>query len=588
MKRLIGLSRTQAASSATPAPEIIESTRQYARVGDSYTATYAVCGYPAEVDPGWLDPLLSQPGRIDVAIHTEPVTAPIAAQLLKRQRARLESSRRLDADRGRLGDPGVDAAAEDAADLAERVARGASRLFHTGIYITIHARSLGELNATAAAVQTAAAGALLDLQPVTFRHQQGWESTRPFGVDRLGLTRVLDTEALAASFPFAGPGLTTPLPGTRPPTDAILYGVTSSAAGVLMWNRWRRDNHNSVILARSGAGKSYFGKLEVLRSLYQGVKVIVIDPEDEYRALADHVGGNVIQLGETDVKINPFDLPIDRRRPDTLTRRGVELHAILAAMLGRSDAHAYEPVRHTIDRAITTTYASAGITSDPATWTRPAPLMADLAAVLAGDPEPAGRELAGRLTPWITGNLSSLFDGPGRAIPHNHLVVWSLRHLPDELRPVAMLLALTHIWSSIDEPSDGATAQRCLVVVDEAWQLMRDVEGAKFLARTAKSFRKRRAGLSVISQDTVDFLDSPLGQIVLANAATQILMRQAPQAIEAIRSAFQLTGREARLLLTADRGEGLLVAGRERVGFRAVASPVEHQLALTGLGLNEA
>ncbi|MFI6332892.1 VirB4 family type IV secretion system protein [Micromonospora chersina] len=571
--------KSVAAGEGMPSPAALSVTPWHVQVGDGYAATYAVCGYPAEVGPAWLDPLLSYPGRVDIAMHLDPVAPQLATPMLKRQRARLESSRRLDADQGRLGDPMVEAAAADAADLAERVARGAAKLFEVGIYVTIHARTLDELATVTAGVKSAAASVLLDLQPATFRHQQGWISTLPVGVDPLRMRRILDTTALAAAFPLASADLAAPAPGVVALPEGVLYGVNTTSNGVLVWNRWGQDNHNSVVLARSGAGKSYFVKLEVLRNLYQGTAVSVIDPEDEYAPLAEHVGGTVVQLGQPGVRINPLDLPADNR-PDTLTRRGLFLHTLISVMLGAAPPPAE---RAALDRAITATYHQAGINGDPTTWTKPAPLLRDLAAVLAGDDDPTAGHLSARLAPWTVGNFASLFDGPTTTTPKGHLVVWSLRHLPDELRTVGTLLALDSIWSGIDTPAAGRR-RRQLVVVDEAWLLMRDGEGSRFLFRMAKAARKRAAGLCVITQDAADVLSTDLGLAVVSNAATQVLMRQSTQSIDAVSEAFNLTAGESRLLLSAPRGEGLLVAGRNRIPFRAVGSAAEHKIAVTGLG----
>ncbi|MDG4813961.1 DUF87 domain-containing protein [Micromonospora sp. WMMD956] len=572
--------RSAAAGDGMPSPAALSVAPRHVQVGDGYAATYVVCGYPAEVGPAWLDPLLSYPGRVDVAVHLDPVAPQLAAPMLKRQRARFESSRRLDADQGRLGDPMVEAAAADAADLAERVARGAAKLFEVGIYVTVHARTLDELDETVAGVRSAAASVLLDLQPATFRHQQGWVSTLPVGVDALRMRRILDTTALAAAFPLASTDLAAPAPGTVAVPDGVLYGVNTTSNGVLIWNRWAQDNHNSVVLARSGAGKSYFVKLEVLRNLYQGTTVAVIDPEDEYAPLAEHVGGTIVQLGQPDVRVNPLDLPTDHR-PDTLTRRGLYLHTLVSVLLGAAPPPAE---RAALDRAITATYARAGINGDPATWTRPAPRLRDLADVLAADGDPAAGQLAARLAPWTVGNFAGLFDGPTSVRPEGHLVVWSLRHLPDELRTVGTLLALDAIWSGIDTPAPGAHRRRRLVVVDEAWLLMRDGEGSRFLFRMAKAARKRSAGLCVVTQDAADVLSTDLGLAVVSNAATQVLMRQSTQSIDAVAEAFNLTTGEARLLLSAPRGEGLLVAGRSRILFRSVGSAAEHTIAVTGIG----
>lgn len=575
----------KAPADPVPAPAALEITPTHVRVGDDYAATYAVCGYPAEVGPAWLVPLLSYPGRVTVAVHTEPVPAQIAAPMLTKQRARLESTRRIDAERGKLSDPMVDAAATDAADLAERVARGASKLHHGAVYVTVHGRTLDELHETAAGVRSAAASMLLDLQPATFRHHLGYTTTLPLGVDQLGMRRIFDTESLAAAFPLASGDLAAPAPGQHTSAQAVMYGVNTTSHGVLMWNRWKQDNHNSVVLARSGAGKSYFVKLEVLRSMYQGVEVAVIDPEDEYTPLAEHVGGTVIQLGAPDVRLNPLDLPVDTELT-TLRDQQLAVHTIIKVMLGSAGQEFAIPAaeKGALDRAIPATYEAAGITNDPATWGRPAPLMRDLAATLSADADPAARQMAARLAPWVSGTFKDLFDGASTSRPNGHLVVWSLRHLPDELRTIGTLLTLKHIWGRIDHTATGAQPTKRLVVIDEAWLLMRDGEGARFLSQMAKQSRKRNAGMTVVTQDAADVLGSNFGLTVVSNAATQVLMRQSTQAIDAVTKAFGLTGGEARLLLSAGRGEGLLVAGRSRVPFRSQASGSEHQIAVTGIG----
>lgn len=559
-------------------PASVEVTPQYLRVGDGYTATMIVTGYPAEVGPAWLEPLLSWPGRLDVTLHIDPLPTPIAAARLKRQRARLESTRRTYAGRGQLDDPTTDAAAADAADLADRVARGVANLFRVGIYCTVHARTLAELTDACHQVRAAAASTLLDLQPATWRHLHGWTTTLPLGVDSLQTRRTMDTQALAAAFPLASPDLPAPLPGDPPTQGGVLYGVNPDSNGIIWWDRYTQDNYNSVVLARSGAGKSYFVKLETLRQLYQGIHVAIIDPEDEYRRLANTVGGTTISLGSPGVTINPLDLPAGDPRPDVLTRRALFLHTLIAVMTGEPPTPGE---RIALDRAILRTYRSAGITADPATHHRPAPLLRDLHITLTADNDPGARSLAARLTPWVSGSYGELFAGPTTHRPDGHLIVWSLRHVPDQVRSVATLMALDAIWGPIDGAGCDSPTRRRMVVIDEAWLLMRDGEGAKFLYRLAKAGRKRNTGVTVISQDAMDLLSTDLGQAVVANAATQVLLRQAPQAIDVIATTFGLTAGERSILLTASRGHGLLLAGTQRAAFLAVASDTEHRLAIT-------
>lgn len=347
------------------------------------------------------------------------------------------------------------------------------------------------------------------------------------------------------------------------------------------WDRFALDNHNAVILGRSGAGKSYLVKLELLRSLYRGIENYVIDPEDEYARLAGAVGGTYVRLGEQGVRLNPFDLPVrtrpDGRRtapPDALVRRSLHLHTVLSVLLGEL----VPADRAVLDEAITATYTGAGITEDPRSWTCPAPVLHDLATILRASASRAAKNLAARLHPFVRGAFSGLFDGPTTTRPTGHLVIFSLRDLPDELKPVGTLLTLDAVWQRI---SDTADRRPRLVTVDEAWLLMKQPAGAEFLFRMAKASRKRWAGLTVATQDTPDVLATDLGKAVVANAATQILLRQAPQAIGDITRAFNLSDGERQFLLSAERGQGLLSSGTHRVAFQAIASPTEHQLVTT-------
>ena len=552
-------------------PDSVEVRPRALRVGDGWCASMAVTGYPREVARGWLEPLCAHPGRLDVAVHVEPVPADVAAERLRRQLARLESGRRADAAKGRLGDPDVDVAAEDARDLAAGLARGEQKLFRVGLYLTVHAASENALEAECARVRSLCSSMLLDAQPATWRMLQGWTSTLPVGVDGLGQQRSFDTDALAASFPFASAELSA--------TKGVLYGTTANGSGLVLWDRFAQDNHNSVILARSGAGKSYLAKLETLRSLYQGIEVAVVDPEDEYRRLAETVGGAYVHLGAAGVRVNPFDLQPGARPTDSdaLTRRALFVHTLIAVLLGEKPDPAGTAA---LDRGIVAAYESVGITADARSHARPAPLLRDLAAALDSDSAPAAQALAARLAPYVTGTHRDLFAGPTTTQPDGHLVVFSLRDLPDELKAAGTLLTLDAIWRRFSDPQNR---KRRLVVVDEAWLLMADPAGAEFMFRMAKSARKHRAGLTVVTQDAADLLGSPLGQAVIANAATQILLRQAPQSIDALTDAFALSAGERAYLLGAGRGQGLLAAGVDRVAFTALASPEEDLLARTGI-----
>jgi type IV secretory pathway VirB4 component len=556
-----------------PGPPAVEVSARHVRIGDDYAATLAVTGYPAEVAAGWLEPLTAYPGRLDVTLHIDPVPAAVAAARLRRQRARLESGLRAGASRGQLDDPHAEAAAGDARDLACQLARGEGRLFRAGLYLTIHAATEDDLAAQVAAVRALAASLLLVTVPATFRSLQGWVTTLPAGTDALGLRRTMDTAALAASFPFSSPDLPRD-PATPQALPGVLYGANTAGPGLVAWDRWAADNHNSVTLAASGAGKSYLAKLEILRSLYQGTECWVIDPEDEYARLAAATGGSYLRLGAPGVHLNPFDLPAaGQERPGALTRRALFLHTMIAVLLGAQPSPAE---RAALDKAIMAAYHQAGITADPRTWARPAPLLPGLAGALRAAGTGPATAVADRLAPFTDGTHAGMFAAPTTTRPEGHLVVFSLREVPGELRPAATLLALDATWQQACDP---ARRRRRLITVDEAWLLMRDREGAKFLYRLAKSARKVWAGLAAVTQDAGDVLATDLGRAIISNSATQILLRQAPQAITRITAEFRLSAGEQALLLAARRGEGLLAAGPSaRVSFQALASPAEHAL----------
>jgi type IV secretory pathway VirB4 component len=551
-----------------PGPQAVRVEATWLEASGVLHRTLAVTGYPGEVGPGWLEPLLDHPGPIDIALYLEPVPAAVAADRLRRQLARLESTSRLDAARGRLGDPQVEAASADAQELAGRLARGEGRLFRVGLYVTIRAPDHQELAAETARIQGLLASLLLDAHPTTFRALQGWVSTLPLGLDRIRAQRMMDTTAVAASFPFASADLPLPAKG-----GGVLVGRNPATGGLVCWDRWAQPNHNQVILARSGAGKSYLAKLEALRWLYQGVRVLVVDPDGEYQPLAAAVGGTTLRLGAPGVHLNPLDLGGEA---DALTRRALFCHTLVPVLLGEPLSAAAGAV---LDRAAVAAYSTRGITSDPRTHARPAPLLADLAHALDQDPDPAGAALAARLAPYVTGSFRSLFEHPTSTRPDGHLLVVCLRELAEELKGVGTLLALDSLWRTVSDPT---RRRRRLVVIDEAWTLAQQPAGARFLYRLAKSARKYACGLSVVTQDAADLLSTDLGQAVVANAATQVLLGQSPQALDQLTSAFALTGGERQRLLAAPVGEGLLAGpGGQRAWFSALASPAEHPLLAT-------
>ncbi|MDR7171733.1 hypothetical protein J2W56_005494 [Nocardia kruczakiae] len=564
------------------APESLTIGARHLQVGSDFVATIAVTGYPREVTAGWLAPLAAFGGRVDIALHIEPIDPRLAAVRLRRQLARLESSLASAAVSGRVGDPAVDVAAEDAAALSAQLARGESRLFRAGLYLTVHAHSEDELAAQVTALRTLAASLLIDTCPTSYRAVQGWTATLPLGLDPIRVHRTFDSHALAAAVPFASAQLPPADPVSITPTG-VLYG-RDGAAGLLFHDRFApaMHNHNEVILGRSGSGKSYLAKTSILRSLYRGIETIVIDPENEYAALCDALGGTHIRLGAPGVCLNPFDLdihvsPTGRHTApaDALLRRKLYLHTVIAVLLGEQTP----AQRAALDTAITDSYAAAGITDDPSTWVRPAPTLSMLRDQLAAGNLVAA-DLADGLAPYTgEGAFAGLLDGASSHAPGGALIVYSLRELPEEIKTIGTLLALDATWRQVSDPSLRRPRS---VVVDEAWLLMRQPAGAQFLARLAKSARKYLVGLTVATQDAADVLATDLGKAIVANAATQVLLRQAPQSIDQIGDAFALSDGERRFLLAADRGQGLLATGaHQRTVFGSVASAAEHQLATT-------
>ncbi|MDI5973716.1 ATP-binding protein [Streptomyces sp. SL13] len=562
-------------------PEAVEVHARALAVGAHLATTLVVTGYPAEVTPGWLAPLLNFPGHLDIALHIDPVPTPVAAAGLKKQRARLESGRRTGFGKGHLDDPEVEAAAADAAELAYRIARGEGKLFHLALYMTVHAADEDTLAEQAAAVRAVAESLLMTVTPTTYRALPGWLATLPLGIDTLKIRRTFDTSALAACFPFTSPDLPVTTSGSGA-ASGVLYGLNAASGTPVVWDRFAQDNYNSITLARSGAGKSFVAKLELLRLLFTGATASVIDPENEYVRLAESVGGQVIALGDEGVRLNPFDLPplTDAAGEDVLTRRVLFLHGFLGVLLGTEPTAAHKAL---LDRAILATYHRAGITTDARTWQRIPPTLSDLAAVLAEDASEAAAELADRLTPYTTGSHAHLFNGRSTTPTTGHLVVFALRQLPEEIKAPAMLLALDAIWREV---THRARPGRHLVVVDEAWLIMRDSVGANFLFRMAKAARKRWTGLAMITQDADDVLASPLGRAIVSNASTQILLRQAPQAIDTITDSFRLCHGEREFLLSAQRGEALLLTGdrRHKAAFISVAAPDEYDIITTDPG----
>src|SRR5437763_2692981 len=469
---------------------------------------------------------------------------------------------------------------------AAGLARGEARLFRLGLYLTVHGSSLEDLAERVTEVRNLAASLLLDTATVTWRQLHGWITCLPLGYDAVGMRRVFGIESVAERSPFTSPDF--PL-GKGDAGMGVLFGLNLASSGVVVWDRWAQDNYNAVILARSGAGKSYLAKLDLLRNLYLRVEAFVIDPEDEYLALAETVGGTIIRPGAPGVRINPLDLnPGDGE--DALYRRTGFMQTFVAVATsggaagvaaGTAGAAGLQGEEvPALDDAVLAAYRAKGITSDPRTWRRPAPLLGDVVAELAKFGE-HGRSVAARLRPYVAGSFKGVFDGPTTTPAAGHLVVYAIKELADELKPVGTLLALDSVWRRV---STSRPEDRQLVLVDEAWRLLTAGLGGRFLRALAQGARTYGAGLTVVTQDAADVLSTDMGRAVVSNAATQVLLRQAPQAIDAVADAFGLTDGERASLLSAGRGDALLACGTARLAFHSLASDRETQVIQTGPG----
>jgi conjugal transfer ATP-binding protein TraC len=545
------------------APKELEIDFSFLRVNSSYFKTYFVSNYPRFVEPNWLEPLIAFNHSMSISMFIYPTQSRGVLDDLKRKIAEMEATIQTDIERGRNIDPAIQVALDDARDLQEQLVKGTERFFQYGLYMTIPTRNIAELDNTSKLLESTLGSLSITPRTTSLQMEDGFISTTPLGIDSLYLTHNMDTTSLATTFPFVSSELTS--------NDGIMYGINEHNESLIIFDRFSLENANSVVFAKSGAGKSYMVKLEALRSLMFGTEVIVIDPEREYEALAKSIGGEYINFSpDSSIKINPFDLgDIKESGENELGRKILTLTGFLKLVLG--DLNPNEAA--ILDRALNTTYRLKGITSDPKTQHLPAPLMEDLYKVLLGMEDPVSSGLATRLERFIKGSLAGIFSSPSNLDFSNPFTVFSVRDLPDELRPLAMYLILDHVWTKI-----RGTLKKRLLIVDEAWYMMKNPASANFLVEMAKRARKYFLGLTTITQDVEDFLTEERGKEIISNSSIQILLKQAPSSVEMLGHVFNLSSGERRLLLASGIGQGLFCAGNTHVALRVVASPDEHKL----------
>jgi len=551
------------------APAEMEVDFSFVRINSEYYRSFFVSGYPRYVEPNWLSPLVSFDHTLDVSMFIYPSTSKNVLDDLKRKIAEMEATIQTDMERGHVVDPAVQVALDDAKQLQDQLVKGAERFFKMGLYVTVPSRSLEELNNVSSLVESTLGALSITTKKTTLQMAEGFNTTLPMGEDAVQLSHNMDTTSLATTFPFTTSELTA--------NEGIIYGINEHNGSLIIFDRFSLENANSVVFAKSGSGKSYFVKLEALRSMMFGTQLIVIDPEREYFNLCKAVGGEYINFSsESPVKINPFDLSsVQNAGNETENELGIKILSLtgfLKLVLGDLDSSQSA----ILDRAIITTYRLSGITMDPKTQKLPAPLMEDLYKVLIGMEEAPSKELAFRLERFIKGSLAGIFSAASNINLDNNLVVFSVRDLADQLRPLAMYLILDYIWTKV-----RSTMKKRLLIVDEAWYMMQNEDSAEFLTGIAKRARKYYLGVTTITQDVEDFLSTDRGKAIISNSSIQVLLKQAPASIDKVAETFNLSEGEKMLLLSAGVGQGLFFAGPTHVAMSVVASPVEHQLITT-------
>lgn len=520
---------------------------------------------------------------IDLSMIVQPVKSEVVLNNLRKKVGQLEAGIQIDAEKGRVRDPAKQAAILDAEEMRDKLQVGEERFFRFGLYFTLYASSLDELEFVGHKVESILGQQLVYSKPASAQQEQGLTSTVPQFVDQLQIYRNLDTGAISTSFPFTSADLTQ--------DNGILYGINMHNSGLVLFDRFSLENGNSVVFAKSGAGKSFTVKLEALRSMMFGTDIFIVDPENEYQKMCDAVGGAYVRLSlNSATRINPFDLPqvIDSEDADNALRSNlITLHGLLRLMMGGAQAQMLEsgasavmpalnPTEEAdLDAALIETYAKAGITTDPLTHGSPPPTINDLYDTLL-HMGGTGPQLAQRLRKYTTGTFAGIFSQQSNVNVNNPMVVFNIRDLEDELRPVAMYIVLNFIWNKTK-----ADKKRRILIVDEAWQLMRYEDSANFLFSLAKRARKYNLGITTITQDVEDFMASRMGRAIVANASMQMLLKQSPSAVDVLSDVFKLTSEEKKRLTQFPVGQGLFFAGQNHVHIQVIASPTESSLIST-------
>jgi type IV secretory pathway VirB4 component len=549
------------------APAGLEVNPNYLKLGDKFVRTLFIFTYPRYLSSGWFDSIINLPNLLDISIFVHPVDTAMALRNLRKKTAQIEAQLLERQEKGLVRDPILETAFQDIEMLRDQLQQAQEKLFNVGVYIAIYADSLEELNKLEERINSIFESQLVYVKPSAFQQLEGFCSTLPLNSDKLLIHTSLNSGPASSMFPFVSVDLTS--------DEGILYGINRHNNTLVVFNRFSLENANSVIFAKAGAGKSYATKLEILRSMMLGVDVLIIDPENEYQKLAESVGGSFFKISLTsENQINPFEIPITPKGEDpadVFKSHILNLAGLIKLMLG-----SITPEEDAIlDRAITATYESRDITPDRKDFTEiEPPLLSDLQIVL--ESTEGGRGLAKRLEKFTKGSYAGFVNRPTNVDIKNRLIVFSVRDLEEQLRPIAMYIVLNFIWNLI-----RADFKKRLMVVDEAWWLMKYPDSAAFLFSLAKRCRKYYLGLTTITQNVEDFLESQYGRPIITNSALQLLLKQAPASIEVLAKTFNLSEAEKGLLLEADVGEGLFFAGLNHVAIQVIASYFENQIITT-------
>lgn len=564
------------------APSSLEFSSTHFQLGTRYARTYYVYGYPRQLYTGWLSSMVNLDEVMDLTMYIYPVESQVVLENLRKKVTQLEAGIQIDAEKGRVRDPGKQAAILDAEEIRDKLQVGEERFFRFGLYFTIYGSSLDELEFVSHKVESMLGQQLVYSKPASSQQEQGFNSTVPQLVDQLQIRRNMSTGALSTSFPFTSADLSQ--------DNGILYGINMHNSGLVIFDRFSLENGNSVVFAKSGAGKSFSVKLEALRSMMFGTEIFIIDPENEYQRMCEAVGGAYVRLSlSSATRINPFDLPkvVDSEEADNALRSNlITLHGLLRLMMGGAQTQmvggnsavmpALAPSEEAdLDAALIETYAKAGITNDPLTHTGVPPTIMDLYDTLL-HMGGTGPQLAQRLRKYTSGTFAGIFSQQSNIDINNPMVVFNLRDLEDELRPVAMYIVLNYIWNKTKTDQ-----KRRILIVDEAWQLMKYEDSANFLFSLAKRARKYNLGVTTVTQDVEDFMGSRMGRAIVANASMQFLLKQSPTAVDVLTDVFKLTTEERKRLSQFPVGQGLFFAGQNHVHIQIVASPTETGLITT-------